>query len=49
MTNKLENEYVQKAEMNLESEQVLSAIYMIKKYSFYILTGPIQDKADEDI
>ena len=49
MTNKLENEYVQKAEMNLESQQVLSTIHLIKKYSFYILSGPKQDKADEDI
>ena len=49
LANTLQNEYTQKAEMNLEAEQLLTFIGFMEKYFLYILTGDKKDVVDENL
>ena len=49
LANTYQNEYTQRAEMNLEAEQLLTFLGFMQKYNLYILTGDINDIVDENL
>ena len=49
LANTYQNEYTQRAEMNLEAEQLLTFLGFMKKYSLYVLTADVNDVVDENL
>ena len=45
----LQNEYTQKAEMNLETEHLLTSLGFMEEQNFFILTGSKKDKIDSNL